>query len=199
MKVLVLTPITKDNWLKEGKNQKNNIIDFYSKYQKASNIPYNIEIEFVQGQNLACTNDLYSNPTYYYDRTVLSDLEYAIYNQDVLGIIVDPILTLNDLENSVHYDVEGELAQEIYYQFSTRVPIYWLMQSNCHGFIDSELFKNSVDVFYNNGHVGFPVIHDLKYDLDISYQNMMDYFFDCYFTRKSETKKTLIKKAKKFD
>lgn len=187
MKLLVLAPITKDNWQKEENKQNSNIMDFYLRYQKENKIPFDMEIEFLKGQNLACADVFYSRPAYYYNEAILSELKDSISHQDILGIIIDPILTLQEEESAVCHRVEGYLAQEIYNQFSQEVPIYWLIQSGCQSFHDSELFQKSVDFFHKKGYMGFPTIHDLEYDLELSYQKMINYFLDFYYAKQENS------------
>lgn len=203
MKVLIITPLE----LEASKEYENNKIAWinkqWEKYQeKHPECLLNLEFEYRIGTDLEEVN-LYC---YYYfceqdiDK-LKEEIQSLIQINEIIGLIIDPILTLKEEEMHMYSNtIPGNALETIFNAFNNRLPIFYY-GSLIGSFFDEPLCERINEDYRKkgytreNGYIEIP--HISRSDYLAVYESMFDCFIDFYSKKQEENLKFVkIKKGK---
>ena len=161
------------------------------------------ELELVYKMGTRWADFLYDCYYYFDDKDIeklCEEIESLIKSDEIVGLIIDPILTFEEEElYRKRGFIWGRTLEKIYNQFSQVLPICYYICSDCGSFYTEEICKKINNEYKNsgytkeNGYFEIPRVTLGNYHGEL--ESMIKYFIDFYNKRQEESFK--LEKVKK--
>jgi len=192
MKLLILEPVYEyeKNCLIKYKKQYDNIKKYWDDYyKKNNNVEFDIQVESLCGTNKETVGgELISTQVLFFNdfEIVKKEIDSLVDSNDVLGILITPYLTYEEYSQATYNIYECMEFWKLYDYFIERVPVCIkkpeILTSN---FFESSVYK-IINRNFKEEHSSEVPIVDTRYKL--GFEEMFNYFMECYHKRMQESK-----------
>lgn len=182
MKILVIQKTTEQDWETSSQikcEESRRLQEYWKGYKEENLVPFDIEFEFLRGENLCSVGGWTPQWCYFYnEETLMNEIEKRIEEGSIDGILIDPILTE---EEEMDYKscnvIRCNTAERIFCEFSRRVPIGFSIPMVCTSlFEQTDLYREIVGFSIRANHIITPVFHLSNFSM--FYSPMFRYYVE---------------------
>ncbi len=182
MKILVIQRTAEKDWHPSGQiwcEDSRKLQEYWREYQREQQVPFDLEFEFLRGENLCSVGGWTPELNYYYqEKTLLEEVDKRIQEGSIDGILIDPILTEEEeLDYKSCNVIRCDTAEEIYNSFANQVPIGFSVPMVCSSLFErTNLYRIVVGNATRNNLTITPIFHLSKFS--IFYTPMFRYYVE---------------------
>ena len=187
MKIVIMNGVKKEENLETKQKQLEEYWNQFIKDKEIFYFPKQVEVQIVKG----CDFDE-KTQVYYYNEEELEQLKSyingLIQEQQVLGLLIDPILTKEERKDFDYFVIQGKNAEEFFDLYKKKIPIAFMNYASYSPFFVSNVYEKIVTYFLENQYQGNLFSNEWFGYNQEQVEAIFTYFCD-FYTRKKDFKR----------